>query len=542
MAWLLSLSKSLRDMESVVKIYVAINYSHENKEPIFESADASKAWWNKFNGAFQNKYIEIPEFVLAIQAGYAYTTQHKRYRKAEQFLAGNHLALDFDTMDERSTFESLSQNPFIAKYASFLYTTPSHTEEKPRCRVVFVLDRPVLDGSKFALLAESLVYRFGLADTKCRDCCRIFYGSKNCQVLELGNVLTLEDAAEYLVKPYLAFQEQQRLEHEARLKEMQVVSANGVPESWLEKHSRTLLDKVRLAPQGEKYATLRDISRTMGGYVGGGYYNRLDVENWLQAAIASNGNNVKDLNHAYQTIRQGLDYGSAEPLYFEVKKEEIPLEKVQPPLTEEQKKQVAVIIRDLADKEYWRGYHEGMGSRERWYELGFTDWVIDNYNLGFAYADRDTGELMNALTVPSRSPTGNVTNIEYRSDNIRYECDLVPPLFFTEEQSPIAVLMDDSLIAIWTYLHYGATTIKGQAISIVGLPHGTLTEESIEPLGDCQLIIAASPDADMTGRGLRLVADRARFLYLPHSINDLVKMKVDKDEFSWILRQGKVWG
>lgn len=526
-----------------MKLYIAINYNHKGKMPADMGEKESKEWWNKFNGGFTNRHLEVEEFTDCIQSGYAYTTQHNRYRsylKNNNFICGQHLAIDMDTENEFSTFEYLSRNPFIAQHAAFIHTTPSHTDEKPRCRVVFVLDRPILDGVKFTLLAESLVYRFGLADRTCKDACRLYFGSKDCRVLELGNVLTLENAAEYLVKPYQDFIQQQKEQHETRLKEMKVVTAGGVPESWLEKHSKTLLDKVRLAPDGQKYGILRDISRTFGGYVGGGYYNRLDVENWLQAAIASNSNHVKDLNHAFQTICQGLDYGSAEPLYFEVKKE--PLDVVHPPLTSEQRQQVAVIIQKLSEKEYWRGYHEGMENRERWYQLGFTDWAIDNYNLGFAYANRETGEIMNALTVPSRSPIGDITNIEYRSDNISYECDLVPPLFFTDEPTPITVLMDDSLVAILTYLNYGSTTIKGQPVSIVGLPHGTLTSESIEPLGDCQLIVAVSPDVDMSGRGLRLVRDRARFLQLPHSIPDMVRMGVSKDDFSWILRQGKVWG
>src|SRR5690606_36496793 len=104
-----------------------------------------RQWWSRFNGQFQNVDISPVKLVSLIHKGHAYTTQHKRYRKADNFLCGQHLALDLDTEDERSSFDYLLQREFIAHNASFLYTTASHTEQNPKCRVVFVLDRPIYD-------------------------------------------------------------------------------------------------------------------------------------------------------------------------------------------------------------------------------------------------------------------------------------------------------------------------------------------------------------------------------------------------------------
>lgn len=530
-----------------MKLYVAINYNHRGKMPPDMGEEESKRWWNKFNGEFTNRYLEVGELINCIRTGYAHTSQHNKYRsylKKNNFICGQILALDLDTMDERSTFDYLVRDPFIAKYASFLYTTPSHTDISPRCRVVFVLDRHISDGKKFTLLAESLVYRYGLADGSCKDAVRLFFGSMDCKVLELGNVLTLESAASELVKPYQEYLHQREIEHQERLKTIQVVSAGGVPEKILEAHSKALLNKVQYAPNGEKYATLRDISRTMGGYVGGGYYNRLDVETWLRAAIGANVNGVKNLEHAYQTISQGLDYGASEPLRFEIKKPS--LETVHPPLTPEQREQIQDIIRDISENEYWRGYHEGMNQeqRQKWLDLGFPDYVVDMWGLGYTRVNNSTGEILNALTIPFRSPDGEVTNIEYRSDSggISYECDLILPLYFTEGRNPVSVLVDDSLTALTTHLHYGASKVNQERISIIGLPFGSLTPDSIEPLGNSRIIVAVSPDFDLSGRGLKYVKDRARFLRLPCSVNELIRMGVKDDGFSWLLRQGKVLG
>lgn len=530
-------------------MYLAINYQHQGKMPADMTPEESREWWNRFNGGFTNQALDTAEFITAIQSGYAYTTQHSRYRKADNFICGQHVALDLDTEDERSTFDYLMQDSFIADNATFLHTTPSHTAEKPRCRVVFVLDRPIRSAEKYTLLAEALVYRFGLADRKCKDAARLFFGSEGCQVRELGSVLTLETAAAELVEPYKKYLAEREAEHKRRLETMQVVSANDVPEKILEAHARTLLDRVQNAPNGEKYGNLRDIARTFGGYIGGGYYGRLDVEQWLQAAIAANPNDVKDLQQAYRTISQGLDYGQSDPLYFEMRKPEQPeqparLDAVKPPLTEEQRAQVESIIADIAETEYWRGYHDGMTreQRESWHKLGFTDWAIDRYGLGYAGVNKSTGEIVNALTVPFHGPDGSIVNIEYRPEGggISYEYELVPPLFFTDSQTAVSVLVDDSLTAMTTYFNYGHAQFNNEQLSIIGLPELGITPESLEVLKDTNIIIVVSPDFDPAGRGLKYVKNRARFLRLPQSVNAMVRYGFTAENFSWLLRQAKV--
>lgn len=268
--------------------------------------------WGAFNGSFRNVNITPEKLGELIQQGYAYTTQHTDYRKAENFVQGQHLALDFDTGDELSSIAVLTQDPFIARHAAFIHTTPSHKPEQPRARVIIPLDRPVKDGAKYAELAQALVWRFPIADQSAKDIARFFYGSKGCEVLWLGNTLTLEDAARELILPYRAAMEtlQKVVQPGA------IVTSSDVPEKVREKHRNSLLDGVQNAPDGEKYVTLRNTAITFGGYIAGGYYNRLDVTNWLQGAIRNNRNNVKDLNAAYQTIDEGISYGEKQPLYF----------------------------------------------------------------------------------------------------------------------------------------------------------------------------------------------------------------------------------
>ena len=134
-------------------------------------------YWREFNGAFHNCQLTQLDIATHIYDGHAITTCcDPQWRKAENYHLGQHLGLDFDTEDERSTFAHLMADPFIKKYASMLYTTPSHTPDKPRARALFLLDAPIHQAQNYALAASSLLHLFGTADRQCKDPVRFFYG------------------------------------------------------------------------------------------------------------------------------------------------------------------------------------------------------------------------------------------------------------------------------------------------------------------------------------------------------------------------------
>jgi hypothetical protein len=182
--------------------------------------------------------------------------------------------------------------------------------------------------------------------------------------------------------------------------------------------------------------------------------------------------------------------------------------------------------------------------REKWHSKGFTDWAIDRYGLGYARANAGTGEIIESLTVPFYGPDGSIVNIQYRpeSGGISYEYDLMPPLFFTDEQTPVTVLVDDSLTAMTTYFNYGEAEIKGRRISIIGLPQLALTPESLEAIKDTEIYVVVSPDFDTSGRGLKYIKDRAKFLRLSLPVNVMARYGMTADSFGWMLRQAKVIG
>jgi len=136
-------------------------------------------YWREFNGAFRNCQLTQLDILTHIYDGHAITTCcEPSWRKAENYHLGQHLGLDFDTEDERSTFAHLLEDPFIKKYASFLHTTPSHAPDKPRARAIFLLDEPIHQAQNYALAATALLSIFGTADRQCKDPVRFFYGCK----------------------------------------------------------------------------------------------------------------------------------------------------------------------------------------------------------------------------------------------------------------------------------------------------------------------------------------------------------------------------
>lgn len=149
--------------------------------------------WPRFNSSFENKELDTNTIMDYIYGGHATTTWHKdNWRIGSNYLCGQHLALDFDTEDNRSTIATLKTDKFISKYGAFIHTTISHKPEAPRARVFFALDAPIIQAKNYTLAASSLLWLFGTADRACRDAVRFFYGAPDCTMEYIGQVLPLE--------------------------------------------------------------------------------------------------------------------------------------------------------------------------------------------------------------------------------------------------------------------------------------------------------------------------------------------------------------
>jgi hypothetical protein len=162
------------------------------------------SYWPKFNGSFENHEIPALDIANAVYMGHPITTWHKdHWRHSKNYQLGQHLGIDFDTEDGRSSLPQLMKDPFIAKHAAFLYTTPSHTPDKPRARAIFLLDTPIHQAKNYVLAASALLWIFGTADRQCKDAVRFFYGGKPgaCEMEWLANELSL-DLLKDLIRRY----------------------------------------------------------------------------------------------------------------------------------------------------------------------------------------------------------------------------------------------------------------------------------------------------------------------------------------------------
>lgn len=163
-------------------------------------------YWHEFNASFENTESTQLDVADAIYTGRPVTTWHKdHWRKTENYLCGQHLGLDFDTGDERSSIPHLLKDPFIGKYASLIYTTLSHRPEAPRSRVMFLLDTAIIQPTNYKLASQAMCWMYGAADSKCTDVVRFWYGGKPgaCDVEWLRHELPIQLVKD-LIKRYQA--------------------------------------------------------------------------------------------------------------------------------------------------------------------------------------------------------------------------------------------------------------------------------------------------------------------------------------------------
>lgn len=206
------------------KIYVAVNRAHVNK-------DMGNEW--DFNNSFTNEHLTRDQLVMAIKAGRAFTSPHEHinrpkedgkktaFRHSDNWISSQHDGADFDY----SSFDGALQVSFVRDYTNFLYTTSSHTPENPRSRAVFIFDQVVTDKAYYAKIKKAIVWHLGrVIDRSCKDVARVFYGSKDCEVLLLNNVLPLA-VVDQLIAEYEA--EEARIAAAAQAERAQKAAARA---------------------------------------------------------------------------------------------------------------------------------------------------------------------------------------------------------------------------------------------------------------------------------------------------------------------------
>lgn len=233
--------------------------------------------WRDFNASFVNRELTPFDFAQSIWDGHPFTTWHKDgWRTTANYLCGQHLGLDFDNSDATSTLPALMANPFIHRHAAILYTTPSHTPEAPRARVVFLLDTPIMQATNYALAAQALLWLFGTADRQCKDPARFFYGSLRCEMEMFDNVLPLA-TVKHVIGQYQATGRRELARH-----------ARSAPTVTSDRYTTAALRNevlaVKTAPQGERNNTLNRACWNLARFIATGELSQIDIEDALTEA------------------------------------------------------------------------------------------------------------------------------------------------------------------------------------------------------------------------------------------------------------------
>lgn len=143
-----------------------------------------------------------------VTSGFAFTAHFKDgYRRTTNFECADFIAADFDgTM----RIEDALVLPYVQKYASFIYTTPSHREEEHRFRIVFLLDETIGSSRQWADALKGLAHKLG-SDPSIKDAARIFFGSRGCQMVRLKGTLPAAEVDRLIA---LAADERTRRKHQ----------------------------------------------------------------------------------------------------------------------------------------------------------------------------------------------------------------------------------------------------------------------------------------------------------------------------------------
>jgi len=163
------------------KIRFSVSPNFVDKTPLTESA--YQTGFQAIDGTVE----DIASIVADDGWAFSYVFYNNKRQKTN-FMSTDILAVD---IDKGMRLDDALEHPIVKSYASLLYTTPSHTIDDNRFRLVFLLPRTISKSKELVAASKSLTRRLG-GDMAATDAARIFFGNKGCQPMFLGNEITTE--------------------------------------------------------------------------------------------------------------------------------------------------------------------------------------------------------------------------------------------------------------------------------------------------------------------------------------------------------------
>lgn len=141
--------------------------------PSMEYVSAEWAW--------KTEQITINQLIQHIQSGFPWMPGllNGNRRKQNQVEESQVLSVD---MDGIMRLEEALEHPFVKQYCALIITTSSHSEEKHKYRMVFVLPQAIKGWESIKEANTLLIEFLGVADKACKDASRFYYGATNAEV------------------------------------------------------------------------------------------------------------------------------------------------------------------------------------------------------------------------------------------------------------------------------------------------------------------------------------------------------------------------
>ena len=148
---------------------LSINQSLINKND-HDDKDALTHGW-------QNCGLTLEELSATILNGVAYCVELSGSRRTANFVASDIISID---INGTRTIEEVMADPFFKKHASIYYTTPSHSKDISRFRIIFGLEDTITDYRDMRAATWTLAMRLG-GDPSVVDPTRLFYGNDQAE-------------------------------------------------------------------------------------------------------------------------------------------------------------------------------------------------------------------------------------------------------------------------------------------------------------------------------------------------------------------------
>jgi hypothetical protein len=131
--------------------------------------------------------VDISQFVDLVKGGFAFSAQYKdNQRKTDNFICSDFVAVD---IDHGLSLEDARNNQFLIENASFIYTTPSHTDLENRFRIVFITPKTITKVDEWKKALQGVGRKFG-GDPSIKDGARLFYGNTAAEIWRFNKTLS----------------------------------------------------------------------------------------------------------------------------------------------------------------------------------------------------------------------------------------------------------------------------------------------------------------------------------------------------------------